>query len=102
MSVFGRALLGKKRSQEQVRSSALLSQSLERELERSQNVMQQDASRLTKIVDDISGRINGPCVAYNGDGQVFVHPELLRELERPGNEKLKGLLQESFGTCTRG
>ena len=51
-----------------------------------------DNARLTDIMQDVSARTGEACMKYNERGEVFVHPDLALELERPGNERLKEAL----------
>lgn len=51
-----------------------------------------DADRLLSLMDGVSKRIGGACVSYNDASEVFLHPELARELQKPGNEELSEIL----------
>jgi hypothetical protein len=50
----------------------------------------EDAAKLEALWS--SGRFPRPSVSFNNEGKVFVCPELARELEKPGNERLTELL----------
>lgn len=45
--------------------------------------------RVSGILAETSQRIGGPCFSFNDQGEVFVHPDLARELNKAGNEDLR-------------
>jgi hypothetical protein len=52
-----------------------------------------DRSRLMTIIEEVSARNGGnACMGWNDNGEVFVHPDLDRELARRGNEGLRDLV----------
>jgi len=57
-----------------------------------------DAKRAVALVKSIYDRIGASPVAYNEQGKAYFHPELARELEKPGNEGIIELLKNRFGT----
>lgn len=50
----------------------------------------QDAAKLQALWS--SGQLPKPYVTFNSQGEVFVCPELAKELDKPGNEGLTELL----------
>jgi hypothetical protein len=45
------------------------------------------APRVLALIDEVSDRVRvKPIVCPDPDGEVYVHPELARELEKPVNE----------------
>lgn len=63
--------------------------------------LEHDADQLLALLKEISDRIGGPCVTYNERGEVFVHPDLAREFEKPGNELLSENLLKALRTDPR-
>lgn len=55
-----------------------------------------DARRLVELVQAVADRIGEAPVHYDSNGNVFVHPTLANELQKPGNEALSDLLQIGF------
>jgi predicted Zn-dependent protease len=51
-----------------------------------------DGQRLSALLKKIHDQVGGAVVGYNDNGEVFVHPDLVREFETPGNEGLKEML----------
>jgi hypothetical protein len=49
-----------------------------------------DAAKLEALWS--SGRFPKPSVSFNDQGEVFVSPELAKELHKPGNEGITALL----------
>ena len=51
-----------------------------------------DAERLSALLEKVADRVGKPVVGLIENGEVFIHPDLARELERPGNEGLREML----------
>lgn len=50
-----------------------------------------DGERLMALLEKYGDRVGGPVVStYNGE--VHVHPDLARELDKPGNEELREMV----------
>jgi hypothetical protein len=60
--------------------------------EASEREVARDADRLMAIVSGIAARVGKAPVGYNDRGEVFVHPDLTWEPQRPGNEELMEML----------
>jgi hypothetical protein len=61
-------------------------------LEGNRRQIEADGQRLSALIKKIADRVGEAPVGYNENGEVFVHPELARELEKPGNEALGDML----------
>lgn len=60
-----------------------------------------EADRLMAIINDVAGRTGKAPVGYNDQGEIFVHPDLKRELQKPGNEELIEMLLVGFRASAR-
>jgi hypothetical protein len=47
---------------------------------------------LLELVSEVSSRLGEASVGYTENGEVFVHSDLARELEKPGRELLSEML----------
>jgi hypothetical protein len=56
-----------------------------------------DAQRLSALIREVADSIGEAPVGINENGEVFVHPDLARELDKPGNEVLSEML--IMGAC---
>ena len=65
---------------------------LENLLEANRLQAEADAQRLSALIKEVADRVGEAPVGFNEDGEVFVHPELARELDRPGNQVLSKML----------
>ena len=61
-------------------------------LEASRLQAEADAQRLSALIKKVADGIGEASVVFNENGEVFVHPDLVRELEKPGNEVLSEML----------
>jgi hypothetical protein len=61
-------------------------------LENNRHQIEADAQRLSALIKEVADHIGEAPVGFNENGEVFVHPELARELEKPGNEVLSEML----------
>jgi hypothetical protein len=62
-------------------------------IEANRRQINDDADRLMSIMQEVSARIGGgACVSYNEHGEVFIHPDLARELQKPDNKELSEIL----------
>ena len=50
------------------------------------------AARMYALVKTIGERIGKPPIGYSEAGNVYIHPALARELDKPENEELAELL----------
>jgi len=57
-----------------------------------------DATRAVALVRSVFVRIGVAPIAYNEQGKAHFHPELARELEKPGNEGIIELLKSRFAS----
>lgn len=59
------------------------------------HVPKADAKRMFDLLEDVSSRVEGGhSVTYNDQGEVFVHPELMKELKKPENAHLEKTFQD--------
>jgi hypothetical protein len=61
-------------------------------LERSRRRSESDAQRLHELISRFAARLGEAPVVFDQDGKAFVHPDLARELDKPGNETLNEML----------
>ena len=61
-------------------------------LEGNRRQIEADARRLSALINEVADHVGEAPVGFNENGEVFVHPELARELEKPGNEVLSEML----------
>lgn len=62
-------------------------------VEANRHQIENDRGRLMAIIEEVSVRNGGnACIAWNDNGEVFLHADLDRELGRPGNEGLRELV----------
>jgi hypothetical protein len=61
-------------------------------LEGNRRQIEADAQRLSALINEVADRIGEAPVSVNENGEVFVHPHLARELEKPGNQALSEML----------
>ena len=60
--------------------------------------IENDKKRAVALVKSVFDRIGVSPVAYNEHGKAYFHPELGRELEKPGNEGIAELLKSRFSS----
>jgi len=60
--------------------------------------IENDANRAVALVRSVFVRIGVSPIAYNEQGKAHFHPELARELEKPGNEGIIELLKSRFAS----
>jgi len=72
-----------------------------RKLESDRLQVEADSQRLLAVLKDVADRIGEAPVIYNENGEVFVHPEMARELARPGNEALNEMFITMMRTHAR-
>ena len=60
--------------------------------------IENDKKRAVALVKSVFDRIGVSPVAYNEHGKAYFHPELARELEKPGNEGIAELLKSRFSS----
>lgn len=61
-------------------------------LEANRRQIEENAQRLSALIKRVADRVGEAPVGIDENGKVFVHPELARELEEPGNEVLSEML----------
>jgi hypothetical protein len=61
-----------------------------------QEQIKHDSQRLEMIVRQIATEIGEAPIAYNDNGEASVHPRLMQELRKRGNERLLELLRDAF------
>jgi hypothetical protein len=61
-------------------------------LEGNRRQIEADAQRLSALIKRVADYVGEAPVGVNENGEVFVHPQLARELEKAGNEELSEML----------
>jgi hypothetical protein len=65
-----------------------LANGIKRVINDNQHQTEEDTELLMQLVKEISSRIGGPVVFHSESKETFIHPDLLKELKKPGNEGL--------------
>ena len=65
-------------------------------VEENRRQIESDGERLKAIIREIADRIGEAAFYYDEHGKVFLHPDLARELDKPGNEGLSEILAMGF------
>jgi hypothetical protein len=60
------------------------------------------AARIYALVKAIGDRIGKPPIGYSETGDVYIHPALARELDKPENEELAELLRVGLRALAAG
>jgi hypothetical protein len=60
------------------------------------------ATRIYALVKTIGERIGEPPIGYTETGNVYIHPALARELDKPENEELAELLRVGLRALAAG
>jgi hypothetical protein len=70
-------------------------------LQHDEAVLQEEGTRLMAVVKKIADKIGKAPIMYNERGEMYVHPELMDELRKPGNEALLDRLHDAQATLPK-